>query len=81
MIRADGTVVLMDFGMNTFADQAINPGGVVPVPDSWPYKSAEELQLFNGDPVLARTQEMDVYAFATTVYAVRSFSYEPPSID
>jgi hypothetical protein len=67
----------MDFGMHTFADQAKNPEGVVPVPDSWPYKPAEELLLFGSDPVLTRTQEMDVYAFATTVYAVRF--YEPSS--
>jgi hypothetical protein len=81
MIGADGSVVLMDFGMHTFSDHAINPRGVVPVPNSWPYKPAEELRLFSGGPESTRTQQMDVYAFSTTIYAVRSFPYEPSSID
>jgi hypothetical protein len=82
MIGANGRVVLMDFGMHTFADQAIDREGVVPVPESWPYKPAEELWFFINDagPVL-RTQQMDVYAFATTIYTVRSFSNEPSWIN
>ena len=64
----------MDFGMNTFSDRApTHTGGVVPIPNSWPYIPPEELHQFSEQgAVLRRRRAMDVYAFAATVYAVRS---------
>ena len=69
MIGDHGEVILMDFGMHTFSDEAPNQLGLIPIPASWPYKPAEELVLFGG--TLPRTKAMDVYAFATTVHSVR----------
>ena len=74
MLDDNGRLVLMDFGMHTFSDQApTRAGGVAPIPDSWRYKPAEELRLFSEHGIVAfRSRTMDVYAFAATVYAVRS---------
>ena len=74
MVGDNGRLVLMDFGMHTFSDQApTHAGGVVPIPHSWPFISPEELHQFSEDGLVSfRKRSMDVYAFATTVYAVRS---------
>ena len=69
MIGNHGEVVLMDFGMQTFSDEAPFQPDLIPIPASWSYKPAEELVLFGS--TLPRTKAMDVYAFATTVHAVR----------
>ena len=69
MIGDHGEIVLTDFGMHTFSDEAPDQSDQIPIPASWPYKPAEELVLFGS--TLPRTMAMDVYAFATTVHAVR----------
>jgi serine/threonine protein kinase len=69
MMTDDGRPCLADVGMNSRLFK-IKYGDVRPIPSEWMFKAPEELSPRCDPPFFTATKEMDVYAFAGTVYSV-----------
>jgi hypothetical protein len=72
LITPQGTVRVGDVAFNTLIMQQMYDG-LLPVPATWMYKAPEEL--LDG----SRTMQTDIYALASTVYAVSTTDWLYPS--
>jgi hypothetical protein len=70
MMADDGRPCISDVGLNIRLSK-IKYIGTWPVPAGWMFKAPEELSPRLDLSVFSATKEMDVYAFASTVYTVR----------
>jgi hypothetical protein len=77
MIDDHWRAILTDVGMHPLSDQLdLDSDGHITSSNSWPYKSAEELQQDSlAGNMIVHTKEMDVYRFGTVTYAVSARLY------
>jgi len=75
MITDDGKPCISDVGLNARLSR-IKHSGAWPIPYGWMFKAPEELSPQFDTSIFSPTKEMDVYAFASTVYSI--FTLKPP---
>jgi len=75
MITDDERPCITDVGMNARLSR-IKYSGPWPLPSGWMFKAPEELSPQFDLSIFSPTKQMDVYAFASTVYSI--FTLKPP---
>jgi len=75
MITDDGRPCISDVGLNARLSR-IKYSDAWPIPSGWMFKAPEELSPQFDSCIFSPTKEMDVYAFASTVYSI--FTSKPP---
>jgi len=75
MITDDGRPCITDVGLNARLSR-IKYNGPWPIPSGWMFKAPEELSPQFDSSIFSPTKQMDVYAFASTVYSI--FTLKPP---
>jgi len=74
LITDDGRPCITDVGLNARLSR-IKYNDPWPIPSGWMFKAPEELSPQFNSSTLSPTKEMDVYAFASTVYSI--FTLKP----